>query len=214
MLTVDTILLVIIGAFMLFGFILGFIHTMGALLGALLGVIITMRIIDPVMDAVTFLQGGGMVLKVITFVVLFLIVSRLVGLVFWLVKKAFHLFPFGKTIDRLLGGVLGFMEGVLITGAALFYGMTFVASEPVRAAVDKSEVAGFVTTAFGSVKFLIPESVRVLNEVGGLEELKKILAQGADRVRDLEALKNLSEQGIEKLKDLTDLEGLEVLKNR
>ena len=61
---------------------------------------------------------------------------------------------------------------------------------------------------------MIPESVRVLNEVGGLEELKKILAQGADRVRDLEALKNLSEQGIEKLKDLTDLEGLEVLKNR
>lgn len=125
----DVVILLIIFGFTFAGFFFGFIHTLGSLVGTIAGFFVASHFSSVVADWLEPVLGGGGVVRVVLFVLLFLLVSRLAGFLFWLAEKAFHfisIIPFLKSINRLLGAVLGVIEGVIVVGAALYYSSTIL----------------------------------------------------------------------------------------
>src|SRR3990167_9547078 len=86
----DLILVLIVFFFTFSGFWFGFIHTLGSLVGTVAGVLVAGHYFE---DFAVKLGGLAMgntgVAKVVAFVLIFLLVSRLVGFVFWLINKMF-----------------------------------------------------------------------------------------------------------------------------
>lgn len=71
-------------------------------------------------DMVNFGDGTE---KFLSFIILFILVSSVIGAVFIVIEKIFNLIsiiPFTKLINRLLGGALGLLEGSLSLGLILF----------------------------------------------------------------------------------------------
>ncbi|NQV89375.1 MAG: CvpA family protein [Parcubacteria group bacterium] len=164
---IDIILLVIVGAFILFGLFFGLIHTLGSLIGAVIGIAIASRFVEPAAETFSFLVGDGSGGKVIVFIILFLLVSRLVGLVFWILEKVFgfvSIVPFAKSINRLLGGIFGFIEGVIVVGVILFYAMQVLPEDTLLTLIEGSSVANYLVAAVSALQVLFPESLRIVSE--------------------------------------------------
>jgi uncharacterized membrane protein required for colicin V production len=129
MVIIDIILLLVLFGFALFGLWFGLIHTLGALVGTILGAYLSSRLYD---DMAVWVQnhfsGSLNIWKVVSFILLFTIINRLVGLVFYLVEKVFNvisIIPFLKTINRLAGALLGALEGSVVIGAFIFISHRF-----------------------------------------------------------------------------------------
>jgi uncharacterized membrane protein required for colicin V production len=125
MLTIlDGIFLVILAGFVFYGLFFGLIRTIGTFAGVLLGAVIASRtylLVFAWIQPVYF--GYNNLGKVLTFIIIFSLVNRLVGFLFYLLDRAFHLIailPFLKTFNRLGGAVLGFFTGSLILGLFIF----------------------------------------------------------------------------------------------
>jgi membrane protein required for colicin V production len=162
---VDIVLLVIIGAFVLFGLFFGLVHTLGALIGAILGIFLASRFIDPVFDVVGPFIGNGSVARIIIFIILFLFVSRLAGFVLWLIEKllgVLKIIPFAGFLNRLLGGAFGLLEGVVVVGIVLFYSTQVLPQDTILAALQTSTIADFLLSAVSTLQVLFPESMRMM----------------------------------------------------
>src|SRR3989339_549288 len=125
----DVILIIIVLIFVIGGFVMGLIQAIGALIGVVADAWIGGIYFMPFGEWLTpYVLGHSGVAKVIAFVIIFGLINRLIGLLFWLIEKAFHLIsiiPFLKSINRLGGVLLGFVEGVLITGLVIYMIVTF-----------------------------------------------------------------------------------------
>src|SRR3990167_2806177 len=99
----DLFLLIFLGVFTLFGLWFGFFHALGALFGALLGTVIATRVYEPIAGVATSIFGIPTAMKIITFLIIFFVINRLVGFGFMLLEKTFKLLtklPFIRSIDR------------------------------------------------------------------------------------------------------------------
>ncbi len=117
----DVILLLVIVIFATWGFFLGFIEAVGSLLGLVLAAFLAEKYYLPVSH--WFSSSPSTAFKVLAFLLIFVLVSKLVGLIFYFLGKIFKIIsflPFLKTANRLLGGILGALEGVFICGAFLY----------------------------------------------------------------------------------------------
>jgi len=121
---IDAILLILLSGFVFYGLFFGLIRTFGVFVGVVVGAILASRFYLLAADIIEPIFFGYENLgKVITFLVLFSLINRLVGLGFYLLEKAFNIIsiiPFLKTINRLGGAVLGFLTGGLAIGLILF----------------------------------------------------------------------------------------------
>ena len=160
---IDIVLIVLIGAFVLFGLFFGLFHTLGSLAGTVAGIIFASRLIDPAFATFGFLFGGGTVAKVILFFLIFFLINRLIGLGFWFLSKFFSFFswiPFLRSFNRLFGGLFGFLEGVVVVGVVLFYAMQVLPEDTLRNALETSRVADFLITTMGIMQVFFPEAAR------------------------------------------------------
>lgn len=161
---VDMSLLVALGGFILYGFWFGIIHMVGALLGVIVGAVAAGRLYVPVSAWVAPLVGGNLNLaKIIAFVVLFVLINKLVGLVFWVVEKIFKfiaIIPFLKTFNRLLGAALGLLEGTLVLGLVVYFASRFPVSAAFDALMDGSTVAHALLPVGSILAPLLPLAVR------------------------------------------------------
>ncbi len=163
MFLVDVILVAIIGLFVLFGFLFGLVHTLGSLVGSILGTVIASRLIDPVFAKFGSFLGGGAVAKIVLFIFIFLVVSRLIGLLFWVVEKilgVFAMVPFASTFNRLLGAAFGFVEGVIVVGVVLFFALQYLPNDAVRAALEQSSVATYLLALTAAIQVMFPEAAK------------------------------------------------------
>ncbi len=168
MFTFDFILLCILGAFVFFGLIAGLIHSLGALIGIIGGAYVAGHYYDGLANAFQFLFYGNLNLaRISIFIILFVIVSRLVGLIFYLFEKVFNvvsIIPFLSSINRLAGAVLGFFEGVLVISGALYVASKYDLgwfTEQMRA----SEIAGYFLLAANVITPLLPELLKKLQSL-------------------------------------------------
>jgi len=121
----DVVLIIILAGFVFYGLFFGLIRTVGSLIGMVGGLWFTIIFYLTVFSWVKNLFfGHELAGKIIVFIVLFTLVNRLIGLVFALLDKTFDLIsiiPFLKTINRLTGAALGFIEGGLVLGLILLF---------------------------------------------------------------------------------------------
>lgn len=161
---VDVSLLVALGGFILYGFWFGIIHMVGSLLGVLIGAIAAGRLYVPVAHWIApFVGSNENLAKIIGFFIVFVLVNKLVGLVFWIVEKIFKfisVIPFLKTFNRLLGAALGLLEGTLVLGLLVYFASRFPVSAAFDGAFGQSSVAHALLPVGSILAPLLPLAVR------------------------------------------------------
>ncbi|MFH1098678.1 MAG: CvpA family protein, partial [Candidatus Uhrbacteria bacterium] len=139
------------------------------LVGVVVGAFIAGRLFDPAAQTLAWAFGGNVNLaRVVLFLLIFAIVNRLVGFVFYLIERAFKIIailPFLSSINRLGGAVLGFLEGIIVLGAALYLTTKFPLGAGFTAALAQSKVAPYLLGAAGVVVPLLPDLVKKLEGV-------------------------------------------------
>ncbi len=160
----DAVLILILFSFAFTGFWFGFIHMLGSFLSIVIAAVISGRYFDVVAAKLSFLFGGYENLgKIITFIILFLLVTRVVGLVFWMINKLFNLLsviPFLKTINRLGGATFGFVEGVVLSSLSLYLLVRFPINDALIQALADSRVAAYLLAVANKVAPLLPVVVQ------------------------------------------------------
>lgn len=162
----DIILLIVIGGFGLFGLWFGFFHTLGSLLGTVFGVYLASRYYVPLSAWLVETTGWGEnVSNVIIFSLAFIIINRLVGLAFWIFDRFFRVItalPFLNSLNRILGLVLGILEGLITVGFIIFFLDRFPISERITEALAASRVAPHAVDIIDVMMPLLPEALRLL----------------------------------------------------
>ncbi len=164
--TVDVILLLIIAGFALAGLWFGFVHALGSLLGTVLGVYLAARYFTVLAGWLTNIFGWeGNAPKVLAFVVSFFVINRVVGFAFWFLEKFIGFFtrlPFVRSLNRLLGLLLGAAEGIISVGIVLYFIERFPLSLPFMSHLANSQVAPYAVSVVSVFLPLVPEAIKFL----------------------------------------------------
>lgn len=162
----DLILLLILFLFIAFGFVLGLIQTIGSLVGLVVGAWLAGLYYQPFAGWIqTLLPGHGGLANIIAFMLIFTIVNRLVGLLFYVLNKIFNIIsiiPFTKSINRLLGALLGCLEGSLFIGISLLFIGHYSFSQWFSGILSASPLAGWFMSMAGFITPLLPATLRQL----------------------------------------------------
>ena len=126
----DIALLVIVAGFVFNGLSKGLIRLLGKIVGLIIGAFVASRFYLIFYEwSQSFFGGRENLGKVISFIVVFILVTLVVDWVFIIIEKLYNLIsiiPFTKMINRLLGGALGFLEGALSVGLILYVASRYV----------------------------------------------------------------------------------------
>ncbi len=159
-------LLIIISGFALFGLWFGLVHTLGSLIGTVFGVYLASRYYEPVANWIISFSGWGQnYVKVIIFIVSFLLITRLVGFIFWIMEKFLTIFtrmPFVHGLDRLLGAIFGVLEGAVVVGVSLYFISRFPISLSFMDGLAHSQLAPPLVKIASILVPLLPEALRLL----------------------------------------------------
>ena len=156
----DLFIILTVAGFFFFGLFFGLVHTLGSLIGAFVSIVLTTRFIDPVYAWVGFAFGNSQWGKILVFAIMFLIISRLIGLLFWVLKAVFGWFkwiPFVGFLDRLLGAVFGLLEGAIFVGVILYYAQMYIPSQPLLEAISTSKLSGPLLALAAMLHVLFPQ---------------------------------------------------------
>ncbi|MEW6610932.1 MAG: CvpA family protein [Patescibacteria group bacterium] len=165
----DLILVLIIFFFTSTGFWCGLIHALGALVGTIAGVLVAGHYFETFsVKLLGLAMGNSGVAKVVAFILIFLVVSRLVGFVFWIINKMFNVIakiPVLKSFNHIGGGILGFAEGVVVTGIALVMAGKYITTGWFVDAVAASQVAQWLLKYGQILVPLLPTSVKDIRSI-------------------------------------------------
>jgi len=165
---VDVVIIMIVSGFVFFGFFFGLVHTLGSLIGTIIGMAITSRLIGPAFDSVGFLFGGSGAGKVFLFIILFLLISRLIGIAFWLIGKVLGLLawiPFASTINRLLGAIFGLIEGILVVAVVTYFALQYLPPDTLTSAIEHSFMAKYLLALVAALQILFPTATKAATEM-------------------------------------------------
>lgn len=150
MLIVNIILAVALLGFIGAGYKDGLIHSLGRVIGAILAFIAAKSWSLFALPYVAWFIPAAWA-KAAAFILVFLIVHQLVGFVFRLVDGVFQILsaiPGISYLDKILGGALGLVEGVVMIGGATYLILTFKIEPHLFAWVDSSIVASYTERVF------------------------------------------------------------------
>lgn len=167
MTSLDFLLILFLGGYVLAGWGAGLIHGVGSLVGIFLGVLAASRWFAWLAPK---LKGamGETAATIIAFALIFLVVTRLVGLAFAVLNRVFNLVaivPGMKMTNRFLGAVLGFLEGVFAVGITLHFVSRLPFGETVTNALEASALAPLFAAPTAWLVGLMPEVIRTAESV-------------------------------------------------
>lgn len=146
------------------GFTTGLIQAIGGVIGLFVGATVASRTYEHFAGWVAPVFNGSPVMsKLFAFVLIFLLVTRLVGLVFWLVNKIFHLIaiiPGLKLVNKLGGAVFGFIEASLFLGITMQFLVRLPIATPFAQTIHDSRIAGYFLGVAGWLLPLLPSVLR------------------------------------------------------
>ncbi|MDX9892858.1 MAG: CvpA family protein [Patescibacteria group bacterium] len=157
----DLVLVFIVFIFVAFGFAMGLVQTVGALVGVVLGAWLAGIYYDSIAVWLSpFMLGNDIMAKIVAFILIFTIINRLSGLVFWIINKFFNILsiiPFAKSLNRILGALLALVEGILTLGVILYFAGQFEISEWWQGIISGSIVAGWLIEMARILTPLLPQ---------------------------------------------------------
>lgn len=169
----DIVILATAFGFVWGGWWTGLIQSIGGIVGLFVGEIVAGKYYDKFAGTVAPVFAGNQIAsKVFAFLLLFLLVTRLVGALFWLVNKVFNLFaivPGMKMMNRIGGAFIGFIEAALFIGISLQFLVRLPISNSFATFIDHSAFAKYALDITGWLVPLLPkvlkDSQNALNSV-------------------------------------------------
>lgn len=128
----------------------GFVSTLGRFLGAILGFLAARAWSIWLVGLLGIFMPAGWA-RLVAFVLIFIAITRLFGMAFKLVDGVFEilkLLPFLKSIDKFLGAFLGFVEGIIFIGGAIYLILTFKLSPTLITWATSSKIAIWIYSIF------------------------------------------------------------------
>lgn len=167
---IDIVLIIFLAGFVFYGLFFGLIRTLGSLIGALAGFFLASKFY---LFAFSFIQnlffGHDNIGKIVTFIILFTLINRLICFVFALINKTYDIIsiiPFLKTINRLAGAVFGFLLGGTVLGFLLFIiSSNFFIGDWFVKFLDNSRIAPFLLKFILILKPLLPGMINKLQSL-------------------------------------------------
>ncbi len=150
MLLIDIILALLLLGFVGAGAKDGFVHTLGRLIGAIIGYVVAKAWFLKVSFFLGLFMSDGWA-RLLSFAFIFIAVSRLSGIILKLLDGAFSILkiiPFLKTANNLLGGIIGFFEGIIIMGGVLYVTQVLIIVPTIINWVAKSAMAPWLMKTF------------------------------------------------------------------
>lgn len=165
----DIILISIISGFAMFGIWFGLIHTLGSFIGTIFGAYFASRMYGLVAVWLVHITGWPENLfRVVVFIILFIIINRLVGLIFWFIDTPAHFLtkiPFLRLMNRFLGMLLGAFEGIVTIGLIIYFIKKNPLSNQIMKWIDTSSVAIWAQHSSAFLIPLLPGALRLLHSV-------------------------------------------------
>lgn len=164
----DVILLIVIGGFTMFGFWFGLIHTLGSFMGTIVGAFIAGQTYESMGQWLVNITGWeANVSRILMFTIVFVVVNRLIGFVFWVVDRSVRVLtrlPFLVSINRFLGMVLGTFEGLVTIGLIIYFMSKFPVSPEIMMRIFDSSVAMASENAAHILLPFLPETLKAIQD--------------------------------------------------
>ena len=154
---VDYIIIAVLIIFFLKGFKVGIIGSLGWLIGFAVGVWAAGKYVQPVTVWLDQWLHNPALSAVVGFVGVVLVVMVIVGVFFWIANKIVNFVPFVGLVNRLLGGVLGIIEGALLIGLALWFILALPLNNQYSESVKNSTLSDSLVNASGWARMLLPD---------------------------------------------------------
>jgi len=155
---VNILLVIAILGFIGAGYKDGFVHTAGRLVGAVIGFVLARSFSIAAGSFLAVLLPSGWA-RFGAFVLIFVIVTELVGFVFKLADGAFKILsiiPFLKTINNILGAIIGVVEGIVLVGGSIWVLLNFDLIPSLTKTLEASALAKAILTVFEkTLSFLV-----------------------------------------------------------
>ncbi|MFA6485873.1 MAG: CvpA family protein [Candidatus Magasanikbacteria bacterium] len=162
----DIALIVIIAGFGFYGLWRGIVYVLISLAGLVASLYLAVRYYDvgaAWLMSITGWQANFS--KVIIFVISFIVINRLVVLIFWFINKALtaitHL-PIIRGLDRLAGFLFGVVEGALTLGVIFYFIARFPLGESFMGWMSSSIIVPHTVTMAGVFLPLIPDALKTI----------------------------------------------------
>ena len=161
---IDIIILIVLAGFVWKGVKLGLIEAIGGIIGLFAGVYLAGIYYEEAAGMLESLLFGSQVLATILgFLLVFILVNRGIALIFWIIDKVFHviaIIPGLKSLNHLLGGIFGLLEGLIFIGIVIYVLSFFPLTDSLSSAVQKSKFAGIMGTVGQVADPFIPDSLK------------------------------------------------------
>lgn len=154
---VDYIIIAVLIIFFLKGFKVGIIGSLGWLIGFAVGVWAAGKYVQQVAVWLDQWLHNPALSAVVGFVGVVLVVMVIVGVFFWIANKIVNFVPFVGLVNRLLGGVLGIIEGGLLIGLALWFILALPLNNQYSESVKNSTLSDSLVNASGWARMLLPD---------------------------------------------------------
>ncbi|MCK4353573.1 CvpA family protein [candidate division WOR-3 bacterium] len=150
----DIIAIIIIIGCVIHSFIKGAIREVFSLGGLIVGIYVGSKFYKLFAEILPI--SNVKIANVVSFIVLFIITALIINFIGFILRKTLHILRIGF-IDKLIGGVLGFIGGTLIVGLICLFLSLFPAG---KSAVRHSKIAPIVFKELSWIKGLFPKDIQ------------------------------------------------------
>lgn len=167
---IDTILLIFLAMFVVYGFYIGLLRMILNLIASILGIILSIKFYDVFYELFPFIGFGSDPLgRVLSFIIVLSIISFILSFGFKVLAKILKIItslPIISFVNRLGGGAFGLIQGFFIIGSILFVLSHYSVLSPLlEFVVSNSEVSPFFIKMVYWLKPFVPEAWGVLQGV-------------------------------------------------
>jgi len=168
--TFDISLAIILAGFVFNGLFKGLIRLLGHLVSLILGAYLASHFYLIVFEWGKDLANGYEAIgKVIAFIIIFVVVTRVTNYAFYLVEKVFNIIafiPFTKYINNLLGAVLGLLEGSLFLGLIVYVIARYtIIGNFFGDQLASSQIAPFLLKFVNFILPILPDALKALKAI-------------------------------------------------
>lgn len=161
----DLALIIIILGFIVSGLFKGIIKMTGSIVALFLGIFLASRLYLNFYSFISqHISGSEKVLKIVSFILILLIASKLIELIFSLIEKVFKLaafIPGSRLINNFLGAAFGLILGSLLLGIIIhFLGHYLDIGGSISNLINNSKIVPLLLSVNKISIVFLPESLK------------------------------------------------------
>lgn len=163
---VDGILFGVLALSVLWGFKAGAIRAVGNVVGTILSAVLAWKFLEPTVNFLAPWFGSSILRQVVFYLILFAVISKLMGLVIYFIEKLFGMvswLPFAEGANKLIGALVGAVEGIILCTFGIltvaYFAQYVIVNPATLDALKTSRLATPIVSASPVLFFLLPKEV-------------------------------------------------------